>query len=243
MRGAGDPSGACAVTPGGDPRANRLLAALAPDDLERVELRRGAVLLEPAARLGHVWFPEGCAVSLVIVLRDGTAEGTVVGREGAVGIVGALGGRRAVARDVVQVPGPALRLALGPLEAALEASPALRRLCASYVQAFAAEVLQTAACNARHGAEARLARWLLLLQDRAGSGTALPLTQEFLAMTLGVQRTTVTEIAQALRRVGLIAYRRGRVTILDRAGLEAASCECYGAIRRHHERLQSRARD
>ena len=104
------------------------------------------------------------------------------------------------------------------------------------VQAFVAEILQSAACHAAHKAEARLARWLLLVQDRAGGAAVLPLTQEFLALMLGVRRTTVTEAARRLQGAGLIGYRRGRVSVLDRAGLEAAACECYGAICRAYER-------
>lgn len=223
---------------------NRLLAALAPDDLGRfaphldlVELAHGAVLHEPPGEVAHVWFPEGGAVSIAVALRRGGAEGAVVGLEGAVGLVDALGDGRASARAIVQVPGPALRLPVDPLLAALEASAALRRLCAGYVQAFVAEALHSAACHAAHKAEARLARWLLLVQDRVADGAALPLGQAFLALMLGVRRTTVTEVAGRLQVAGLIAYRQGRIHVLDRVGLEAAACECYGAIRRCYGRL------
>jgi CRP-like cAMP-binding protein len=223
---------------------NRLLAALGPDELgrlaphlERVELRRGAVLHEPPGELVEVWFPEGCVISVVVLVQGGAAEGAVVGREGAAGLVDGLGSRRATARCLVQVPGPALRLDLDPLAAASEASPPLRRLLAWYVQAYLAEVMVTAACHALHAAAARLARWLLLVQDRAGDGAELFLTQEFLALMLGLQRTTVTETASGLQRAGLIDYRRGRVEIRDRPGLEAAACGCYRTIRDHYGRL------
>ena len=119
--------------------------------------------------MAHVWFPEGGVVSIAVALRRGGAEGAVVGLEGAVGLADALGDGRASARAIVQVPGPALRLPVDPL-AALEASAALRRLCAGYVQAFVAEALHSAACHAAHKAEARLARWLLLAQDRVADG-------------------------------------------------------------------------
>jgi CRP-like cAMP-binding protein len=235
------------MTPTDPVPGNRLLAALGPEDLgriaphlERVELRRGVVLHEPRGELAEVWFPEGCVISVVVVVRDGgLAEGAVVGREGAAGLVDALGDGRASARCLVQVPGPALRLELERLAAVHEASPLLRRLLAWYVQAFLAEVMVSAACHALHAAAARLARWLLLVQDRAGGPAALPLTQEFLALMLGLQRTTVTETASALQRAGLIAYRRGSVEIRDRPGLEAAACGCYRTIRESYTPLSA----
>jgi len=226
---------------------NRLLAALGPDDrgrlaphLERVDLEPGAVLFEPGGALTHAWFPEGCVVSLALTTREGrTAEAITVGREGAVGLAEALGSGRALGRGVVQVPGPALRLPLGRLRAALEASPGLRRLCSCQVQALVAGVMQVAVCNALHEAEARLGEWLLVLHDQAGAGgaAALPVKQEFLAGLLGVQRSTVSAAAVALQDKGLIRYRRGRVWVLDRAGLEAVSCGCYGLFRAAREVL------
>jgi CRP-like cAMP-binding protein len=227
---------------------NRLLAALAPDDLrrlaphlERVELARGAVLLEPRAELRHVWWPEDCIVSLVIpTFGGGGAEAATIGREGMIGFVAALGvPPRALARDLVQVPGRALRLPLATLREACAASPRLRQVCLCYVAALIAHVLQSVACNALHTVEARLARWLLLFQDRIDGTEALPITQELLAEMLAVQRTTVTAAARALQQAGLIAYKWGSVAVLDRAGLEGASCECYGVIREHYERVFS----
>jgi CRP-like cAMP-binding protein len=224
---------------------NRLLAALEPEDLrrlaphlERVDLARGTVLLEPDAELRHVWWPEDCVVSLVIPTRDGgAAEAATIGREGMVGFFAILGDHRALARNVVQVPGRALRLPFGVLREAFAASPPVRQVCLRYVAALLAHVLQSAACNALHTVEARLARWLLLLQDRVDGDPRLPLTQEFLAEMLGVQRTTVTTAARALQRAGLIAYKWGGVTVLDRTGLERVSCECYGVIRERYERF------
>jgi CRP-like cAMP-binding protein len=227
---------------------NRLLAALEPDDLrrlaphlERVDLARGTVLLEPHAELQHVWWPEDCIVSLVIPTFEGTAaEAATIGREGMVGFIAALGvPPRALARDMVQVPGRALRLPLATLREAFAASPRLHQVCLCYVAALIAHVLQSVACNALHTVEARLACCLLLLQDRVDSRAALPLTQELLAEMLAVQRTTVTAVAQALQQAGLIAYKWGSVTLLDRAGLERVSCECYGVIREHYERVPS----
>jgi CRP-like cAMP-binding protein len=140
---------------------------------------------------------------------------------------------------MVQVPGRALRLPLATLREAFAASPHVHQVCLCYVAALIAHVLQSVACNALHTVEARLARWLLLLQDRIDGTEALPITQELLAEMLGVQRTTVSAAARALQQAGLIAYKWGSVTVLDRAGLERVSCECYGVIREHYERVFS----
>jgi CRP-like cAMP-binding protein len=227
---------------------NRLLAALEPDDLrrlapylERVDLARGTVLLEPDAELRYVWWPEDCIVSLVIPTREGgAAEAATIGREGMVGFIAALGvPARALARDLVQVPGRALRLPLVTLREAFAASPRIHQVCLCYVAALVAHVLQSVACHALHPVEARLARRLLLFQDRIDGTESLPITQEFLAAMLGVQRTTVTTAAQALQQAGLIAYKWGSVTVLDRARLEEASCGCYGVIREHYERVSA----
>src|SRR3954452_16617107 len=161
---------------------NRLLAALEPDDLrrlaphlERVDLARGAVLLEPHAELQHVWWPEDCIISLVIPTFEGAAaEAATIGREGMVGFIAALGvPPRALARDMVQVPGRALRLPLATLREAFMASPRLHQVCLCYVAALIAHVLQSVACNALHTVEARLPPWLLLLPG-PGPGTAGP---------------------------------------------------------------------
>ncbi len=235
---------AAMATASDDPRANRLLAALAPEDLRHlephlraVELRQGEALLEAGEEARHVWFPHDCVVSLVAFLEDGrTAETGTIGREGVVGFVSALGGRRAVVHAIVQIPGTASRVERARFKAAFDARPALRELCLRHAGALIAQVLQSVACNAYHPVEARLARWLLALQDRARRD-ALHLTHEFLAGMLGVQRSTVTEAVQTLQGVGLIACRRGAVEILDRAGLEATSCECYAVARAQFERL------
>src|SRR3954451_22623041 len=192
---------------------NGLLAALEPDDLrrlaphlERVDLARGAVLLEPGAELRHVWWPEDCVVSLVIPTWEGAAEAATIGREGMVGFVATLGvPPRALARDMVQVPGRALRLPLATLREAFAASPRIHQVCLCYVAALIAHVLRSVACNALHTVEARLARWLLLFQDRVDGTEALPVTQELLAEMLGVQRTTVTTAARALQQADPIA--------------------------------------
>jgi CRP-like cAMP-binding protein len=158
-----------------------------------------------------------------------------------VGLVSALGSRQVVSRSVVQMSGDALRLPLGPLRTAFGANPRFRQLCLCYVEALLAQLLQSSACAALHPVEARLCRWLLQLQDRSQDNIPLPLTHDFLAEMLGVQRTTVTVAAQVLQRAGLITYRRGQVAILDRAGLQEAACECYAEICEQYERLLPRA--
>ena len=228
---------------------NRLLAALEPRDyrelalhLERVQLGHGNVLLEPGAEIRHVWFPEDCVISLTVLMREGgSSEAATIGREGVVGLVSALGSRQVVSRSVVQMSGDALRLPLGPLRTAFGANPRFRQLCLCYVEALLAQLLQSSACAALHPVEARLCRWLLQLQDRSQDNIPLPLTHDFLAEMLGVQRTTVTVAAQVLQRAGLITYRRGQVAILDRAGLQEAACECYAEICEQYERLLPRA--
>jgi CRP-like cAMP-binding protein len=210
--------------------------ALAPH-LETVHLARGTVLAEAGDALGHVYFPYDGVVSGTLTMRDGdTAEIATVGREGMVGIGVALGHAEAITRNVVQVAGEAARLPVAELEAALARSPAVRALCLSYVMALLFQVIQSSACNALHPTEQRFCRWLLLLHDRIGGGT-LRLTQEFLAEMLGVYRPTVTLVARNLQAAGLIRYHRGVIEILDRAGLEEVSCECYRAVHARYQRL------
>jgi CRP-like cAMP-binding protein len=224
---------------------NRLMSALTAADvsrsvpyLERVHLEQGMVLLEPRTELTHVWFPESCVASLTIPMRDGAgAEALTVGREGMLGFVAALGSRSTIACSVVQVRGTALRLPVKQLRAAFAASPRVRQIFLSYVEAVLVHLLQSVACNAVHDAGARLARWLLLFQDRLDGAAELPVTQELLARMLGVRRGTINAAARALERANLITTGRGRLTVQDRAGLEGASCECYGVLRERYEQL------
>jgi CRP-like cAMP-binding protein len=225
------------------PLRNSLLAALAEEDRERllphvetVQLARG-VLVGIGEHVSHAYFPAGSVISLSVTMRDGaTAETATIGREGMDGFVVALGDRHALIRSVVQIEGEAARLPVPRLEAAFAASPSIRELFLCYVQALMGQAMQLSACNALHAAEARFCRWLLMLRDRVGSDT-LALTHEFLAEMLGVQRPTVSLIARNLQEAGLIRYRRGMVEIVDRAGLEATSCECYRIIRANYDRL------
>jgi CRP-like cAMP-binding protein len=231
---------------GSDPR-NRILAALPREVLSRLLpylkpefLPRGRVLCDVDESLRHVYFVERGLVSMVAVFADRTtAEMATVGREGLVGIGNILGGEHALARYVVPMPALALAIEASQFRGALQENPDLRATCNAYAQAFLSEALQTAACNSVHMVEERCARWLLMSHDRSDDDT-LALTQEYLADMLGVCRSTVTLAAGALQRAGLIRYRRGAITVLDRLGLEAASCECYRIIREQYERLLER---
>jgi CRP-like cAMP-binding protein len=219
------------------PERNRLLRALpAADydalfpDLHAVALAQGAVLCEARARIAHVYFPQGCIVSLLTPAGDGPAvEVGLVGNEGMVGLPLFLGGRTATTQAVLQVPDGAWRLSAAAFLRALARGPALHRLMQAYARTLIGQIAQGAACNQRHLVGQRCARWLLMAHDRVGADR-FTLTQEFLGQMLGVQRPTVSLAAQGLQALGLIRYARGQVTIADRAGLEAAACGCYALI-------------
>lgn len=223
---------------------NRLLAALPHEVrsrlvpyLQPVFLPRGKVLYNVDEPLNRVYFLETGVVSLVAVFEDRTtAEMATLGREGVVGIGTLLGGEYALGRYVVPMPALALAIEASRFQSAVRESPEFRAACEAYAQAFLREALQIAACNSVHMVEERCARRLLMSHDR-NDGDTLTLTQECLAEMLGVCRSTVTLAAGALQRAGLIRYRRGAITVLDRAGLEAAACECYGLIRNQYEQL------
>ncbi|QFU18041.1 helix-turn-helix domain-containing protein [Microvirga thermotolerans] len=228
-----------------DHRANWLLSSLDPDDfvllephMEHVELPLGHVLYEAGELIGHAYFPHDALISLVTLLRDGgTVEMAVFGREGVTGFAGALTTREALGRYLVQLPGTATRIRLEPLQEAFETRPNLRQLFLRYVEALLTQTFQIVACNAVHSVEARCCRWLLSTHDRVGRDE-LPLTHEFLAEMLGVQRPTVSLITRTMQTAGLIAQRRGVIVILDRKGLEETVCECYANTRRAFERLR-----
>jgi CRP-like cAMP-binding protein len=222
---------------------NQLLAHIEETDREALaafliptDYPQGHVLFEPGDRIGQVLFVTAGVVSVLAVMRDGaTVETTTVGREGAVGLGAVLGAPTAFSRAIWQIEGAALRIEAARLREAAERSPKLRQRLSAYLHEQLAEAQQSAACNALHRLEPRLAKWLLRCHDRVGGEIAL--TQEFLSDMLGSQRTTVTQVAGALQAAGLIRYHRGRVEVLDRAGLERASCECYAAVRRRSEEL------
>jgi CRP-like cAMP-binding protein len=228
---------------------NQLLLALAPAELgqlephlEPVPLVPRKVLFEANQPLTRVYFIEAGVLSLMSVFEDGTtAEMATVGREGVVAVGSLLGGETALGRYVVQMAGSALAIDGPRFSAVLRESPKLRAACNAYAQAFFAQLLQNVACNAVHTVEERCARWLQTSHDRCGD--TFPLTHELLAEMLGVRRSTVTLVASALQKAGLIQYRRGVVTVLDRPGLATAACECYQAIRDRYEQLLPRAFD
>ena len=229
---------------------NRLLAALDPADfarlephLEKVDLERGRELSDGARPPDFAWFPHESVLSIVASMREGrVAEMAAVGREGVLGVSAALGGGPLIGRAMVQVAGCASRIGFERLRAAALESPRLRHVLALYTEALLAQAFQLTACNALHPVEARCCRWILMTQDRV-RGAFVPLTQEYLAEMLGVQRSTVTAVSRSLQAQGMLTARRGSVSVADRARLEAAACECYGLIRQSFERLLPRTYD
>lgn len=221
--------------------SNGLLAALPrnryqrlPPGLEPVTLEFGQVLYEPGGRIREVYFPSDCVVSLLTLVEGRRAvEVGLVGHEGMVGIPLALGIDVSPIRALVQGTGAALRMKAADFRKALRQHPALQRAVHRYTNALMAQITQTAACNRFHVVEARLARWLLMTRDRTQSAH-VHLTQEFLSHMLGVRRVGVTQAASTLQKRKLIEYRRGDISILDQAGLEAASCVCYAVVRDRH---------
>ena len=223
---------------------NKLLAALPPADfaaLERhadsVDLPQGKVLYEPGEAIRYAYFPHTCVVSLVAVLEDGrTAEVLLFGCEGVLGLVTSFVSRESFGRFIVQMPGTATRVPIDRMREVLDTSPAAMDLMRRYGEALFKQALQTVACNALHSVEARCCGWILRIHDRMDQDT-LPLTHEFLAEMLGVQRSTVSLVTRTLQNAGLITQSRGAITVTDRSGLEDATCECYGTMRRIFERL------
>ncbi len=224
--------------------ANRLLGLLTPADFQRlcqhlrpVELEYRRSLYESDTPIEYVWFIESGVGSLVNTMENGdAAEVGTIGNEGMVGLPLLFGDNRSPTCVYVQVPGAGLRMNADLFTRELANSASMRQVMLRYAHAFFNQVAQSAACNHFHSIEQRACRWLLMTHDRMQSNEFL-LTQEFLAMMLGVQRTGVTTAATALRRAGLIHYRRGIVTILDRPGLENKSCECYGISKLEFDRL------
>lgn len=212
------------------------LAALSPF-LSETPLSLDRILGEPGEALETVYFPSSGMISMITVLEDGRAvESLTVGREGAVGLVAALGSPSWTVRGLVQISGMAWGVSVERLLGVALEQPSIIDVALRYAQATEAQLHRSSACNAAHKVEARLCRWLLTYEDRVGD-VVLPLTQGYLAMMLGVQRTRVTAAAKALQQQGLIDYRRGRITILDRDGIETAACGCYRAVEDAYARI------
>lgn len=225
---------------------NGFLSTLPRDELEAlismsaaVRLTSGADLFLPGDPVDWVYFPRSGLVSLISVMLNGDqAETAVVGREGAVGLVEAAGSGILLYRAVVQIETEGLRVSTRDYLALLDRSPPLRRAVAGHLELTIAETRQFVACQAHHPSRARLAWWLLECQDRTGL-ESLPLTQEFLAAMLGMQRTTVSEVALSLKADKLLDYRRGMIRILDRPRLERASCECYATVAGYRHQIET----
>jgi len=223
---------------------NRLLAAL-PDaergrwlpQLEAVDMPLGHVLYESGSKLTHVYFPTTSIVSLLYVMENGSsAEIAVVGHEGIVGISLFMGAESTPNRAVVQSAGQGLRLRGNLMLQEFNRAGPVLHLLLRYTQALITQMAQTAVCNRHHSLDQQLCRWLLLSLDRLQSNK-LVMTQELIANMLGVRREGVTEAAGQLHKAGLIEYQRGHITVLDRAGLEQRTCECYGVVRKEYDRL------
>ena len=225
-------------------RQNHLLAALPGMELERlvgdlelIPMPLGDVLYESGSQLGHVYFPTTSIVSLLYVMEDGaSAEIAVVGNEGIIGVALFMGGETTPSRAVVQSAGFAYRLKGQLLKREFTRSPSMQQLLLRYTQALLTQMAQTAVCNRHHSVDQQLCRWLLLSLDRLTSNE-LTMTQELIANMLGVRREGVTEAAGKLQDAGLIHYSRGRITVVDRPGLEAQACECYRVVKKEFDRL------
>ena len=231
-----------ATTPHPPSLRNRLLAALPPESLARVlpklvpvDLPVRKPLYHPDRPIDAAYFPDEGILSMVSILESGMqAEAGMAGREGMLGTPLLAGVETSFVESMVQLGGSGLRMEAHAFREEVEANRPFRMLLLRYSEALQAQAIQTAACNGNHGLEQRFARWLLMVHDRV-EGDEMPLTQEFIAIMLSVHRPSVTVAAGILQRAGLIRYAAGRVTMLDRPGLEAVCCECYGAVRRRFE--------
>jgi len=219
-------------------RSNQLLGALETASrkridphLEPIKHKHGHIVCEAGGLLKHAYFPQSGVLSLLTVLEDGSAIETAnIGREGAFGLFAAMYSRVSFNRCLVQLEGSMVRCPIELLRSEFERSEHVRDLFVSYSETLLAQVQQTVACNALHTTEERVSRWLLMMHDRA-EGEALPYTHEFLAHMLGANRKSVTLAALSLQAAGLISYHRGNIQVLDRRGLEKASCECYAIVK------------
>ncbi|MBC7436868.1 MAG: Crp/Fnr family transcriptional regulator [Bdellovibrionales bacterium] len=227
-----------------DPLKNRLLSSLPYDEwqrwrseLEWVDMPLGHVLYESGSTLKHVYFPVTSIVSLLYVMENGaSAEIAVCGKEGLVGISLFMGGESTPSRAVVQSAGYGFRLRAQVMKDEFNRAGPVLHLLLRYTQALITQMSQTAVCNRHHTLDQQLCRWLLLSMDRL-EGNELIMTQELIANMLGVRREGVTEGALKLQNLGYIRYSRGRITVLNRPGLEERTCECYAVVKREYDRL------
>ena len=232
-----------------NPNQNHLLAALPTAEFDRLlshleltPMLLGDVLYEPGGQLQHAYFPTTAIVSLQYVTESGaSAETAGVGNEGVVGISLFMGGNTTPSSAVVQTAGYAYRLERRQLMLEFDRAGPTQRLLLRYTQALITQITQTAVCNRHHSVEQQLCRWLLLTLDRVPTGE-LVMTQELVASMLGVRREGITEAAGKLQQAGLIRYRRGHISVLARAGLEARTCECYAVVKTEIHRLLSDVR-
>jgi len=205
--------------------------------LEYISLPNHLVLHEAGGKLEFAYFPNRGLISLVVVMKDGrTAEAGIVGNEGFTGTLAAVGLSRSPLHTVVQITGDGFRVEVGALQNTLESAPHLQLMLSRYAAIRGMQVAQTAACNRLHDIGQRLARWLLMTQDRVDSGS-LPITHDFLATMLGTDRPSVSEAAGVLQKKKLIEYTRGAVKIVNRKKLENSACECYGVIQQYDGEL------
>ncbi len=225
-------------------KGNALLRALAADDMDAIRpalqptaLVKDYPIFLPGEPASHVWFPNKGMISIVALDDRGSAiEVVTVGHEGMSGLSVVLGSETMIYSSMVQVPGDGWRIETAAFRRLLDERPGMRSVMLRYVLAAMTQMGQNAACGQLHNVDARCARWLLLAHDDV-EGDTFPLTQDYLAMMLGVTRPSVSEAASSLQKAGLIRYVRGQMTVLDRPGLEAASCECYRIVRQEFERL------
>jgi CRP-like cAMP-binding protein len=227
------------------PHNNNLLLEALPQQerqavkgvLKQTELKHHQVVFDVHDSVGEIYFPTNAVISLVIPLSTGeVVETAMVGRDGVVAAAAALNGRVSLNRGVVQIGGDCLFCTVDALKALLQDHPAVRSLLGAHEQALFAQAQQSAACNATHVIESRLARWLLRAADLHG-GHELPLTQEYIAEMLGVRRTSVTLIARTLQEAGMIQYTRGHIMLLDVRALQDTACECYQTVKLNYDAL------
>ena len=227
-----------------DPKCNRLLGALTDAEwqrwrpqLELIDLKLGQVLYESGTKQSHLYFPTSAIVSLLYVMENGaSSQVAVVGNEGVVGVSQFLGGGSTLSRGVVQIAGQGFRIGSQVVRNEFVAAGPAMHLLLRYTQALLTQMAQTAVCNRHHTLDEQLCRWLLLSLDRL-QGSELVMTHELIANMLGVRREGVTETALKLQADGLIRYRRGHISALDRAGLETRTCECYAVVKKEYDRL------